>query len=360
MREGVTRRSAVSALGWSAGLGAIVGGGLLGVSCGGGGGSTNDPGGGNSGGAPAGSFWIQLPDGNLYVVAGGTAEPVIVNRILEIDSSSFFSVSRFGPRYLQVSHEGATSNIRAVINVYEHADHKPYCFVNLTGYVSRAAVSPSGRYVLAIRSPEFAFSTFILGSTSAITDLMIIDISDVNNILDSRNSRTTGQAAIYAWSWLADDRFVYLTWGDGNFGDSMYMGSAAGGAAADRLLGKVDKQGLRIQGLNIHPDESSMLLSMFDNDGRSLGVWDVYSYKLTGERIDRVTAVDQGYSGIYSPDGRHIFFKYGSVNSCSTTGCVTVCKPYYVASNLRSIGLPQAQLLDNNKLGCAWPTQWRS
>lgn len=370
MRTMITRRSAVSVLGAGLGLGTIVGSsGLSG--CGGGGssdGGAPPSGGGNApptGGGLAGSMWYQSPDGKLNVSAGGVQSPVVVNQTVQREGSyPQFEVSRFGPRYLQHWHVsgGSSSESTAVIHVHEHATHATYCFVNIPGWVPVAAASPSGKYVVALRSPEFALSGFNLGSTRVVVDLMIIDISDVNNIRDIRSTRTEGRSAVYGFHWLADDRFVYMTWGDGNFGDSMYEGSVAAGSQGDRLLGTVDKQGLRIRSFNVHPDESAMLLSMFSEDGVALGVWDVYLYQLNGQRIDRITAFDQGYAGTWSPDGGHMFFKAGSESrgNCSPgPGCPDTCSSHSVSSSARSIRLADAQTLGLDKVPCYSGIMWR-
>jgi Tol biopolymer transport system component len=129
------------------------------------------------------------------------------------------------------------------------------------------------------------------------------------------------------------------------------------------LLGPIDKQGLRIRSFNVHPDESSMLLSMFSDDGVALGVWDVYLYQLDGQRIDRVTAFDQGYSGTWSPDGRHIFFKAGSesgANCNPALGCPETCSSHYVSSSARSIRLADAQTLELGKVPCYSEIMWRA
>jgi hypothetical protein len=370
MVTSITRRSAVSILGAGLGLGAIVGSSGL-SACGGGGatdGAAPPSGGGNGGGGTsglAGSFWYDQLD-KLYVCAGGTQEPTPVNQYLgQGEIASHFAVERTGPRYLQRSHfSGATaSDWTAVLNVYEHASNQAYCFVNLAGYVAAAAVSPSGKYVAAFRSPQLSDSTFQEGSTHTIVDLIIIDISDVNNIRDIRSTRTEGRSAVYGFQWLADDRFVYMTWGDGNFGDSMFSGSVATGTQGDRLLGPVDKQGLRVRSFSVHPDESSMLVSMFSDDGVALGVWDVYLYQLNGQRIDRITAFDQGYSGAWSPDGRHIFFKAGSesrINCNPALGCPETCSSHYVSSGARSIRLADAQTLELGKVPCYSNIMWRA
>lgn len=220
-------------------------------------------------------------------------------------------------------------------------------------------LGPSGKYVVAFRSPEFSYSVFNLGSVFTIKDLMIIDISDVNNIRDIRNTRTEGASAIYCFQWLADNRFVYMTWGNGNFGDSMFSGSATAGSAGDQLLGRIDKQGSRISAFDVHPDETSMLVSMFSDDGKTLGVWDIYLYKLNGEPIDRVTAINEGYDGLWSTDASHVFFKRGSYAGCAGPGCVTTCSSHSAPSNLRSITLSMAQELDFDKVPCVRNIVWR-
>jgi hypothetical protein len=168
MHTGITRRSA---LGVVAGFGTVAG--LVGIKgCGGGGSDSSTDGGSTGGGSGSGdtlpgSFWYQRADGTLNVVAGGTAQPVVVNKIMSLDSASAFSVARNGPRYLQRSHisEGLARDIKAVINVYDHSNHQAYCFINLDGYVASASVSPSGKYVVAFRSPEFSYSVFNQDST---------------------------------------------------------------------------------------------------------------------------------------------------------------------------------------------------
>ena len=139
----------------------------------------------------------------------------------------------------------------------------------------------------------------------------------------------------------------------------MYSGSATGGSAGDRLLGNIDKQGLRIGSFSVRSDESLMLLSMFDQDGFTLGTWDVYAYTLTGEAIDRVTAVDKGFGGAWSPDGNHILFKYGNSAECSVPGCVATCSTHVIASNQRAVGLSATQQLDDAKMPCDWAAFWR-
>ena len=350
---GVTRRSAVVGLGSVAALTAFKG-------CGGGGGGSSGGGGGGPTGLP-GSFWYEKADGNLYVVAGGTATPVVVNKVLGDPASSNerFSVSRNSPRYLSIGHSGIGPDVQAVINCYEQANNGAYCHVNLAGYASAATVSPSGKYIVALRSPELAYSTFNLGRSTAIIDLIIVDISNVSNIHDIRNTRTEGQSAIYGLQWLdSDDRFVYMTWGDGNFGDSMYAGSVAGGSQGDQFLGKIDKQGLRVGSFSVHPDGSSMLVDLFSDD-YILGVWDVYLYKTNGQAVDRMTATGKGYSGIWSPDGNSFFFKYGTSNGCAGVGCSITCSAHYAPSTMRSATLPMVQTLDNDKVPCLYGTSWR-
>lgn len=355
MREGVTRRSVVSALG-CLGLGAIAGGRGLAVSRGEGGATPKTP----RDDRLAGSFWYKKGDGRLYTVAGGTGQPIAVNRILGNYplSSSAFVVSRFGPRYLQLT-QTAVIPSRAVINVYDHTDHRPYCHINVEGFVVGAAVSPSGKYVMFRRSPDYPQSLFGEGPQIQIVDLVIIDISDVDNIRAVRNTRTQKGAAVYGVQWLAGDRFVYMTWGDRLYGDSLYLGSVAGGSADDRLLGRIDKQGLRIARFNVHPDESSMLLSLFDRDGSTLGVWDVYAYTLKGQPIDRVTATGQGYGGIWSPDGNYIYFQYGNGNTCYGARCTATCSAHVIASSQRSVSLAATRELDGAKVPCFWGPAWR-
>jgi hypothetical protein len=102
-----------------------------------------------------------------------------------------------------------------------------------------------------------------------------------------------------------------------------------------------------------------MLVSMFSEDGATLGVWDIYSYKLSGERIDRVTALDDGYDGLWSPDGSRVFFKHGSYAGCAEPGCVTTCSSHFAPSNLRSITVSMAQELEFDKVPCVRGIAWR-
>lgn len=372
MRTLFTRRSAVL------GLGAVASFGLMKGCGGGGGGEEPQPpaAGGSSGGGGSGSttlpgaFWYSR-SGILYKVVGGVADPVEVNRSPENSSGYWsFAVARNGPRYLQVGNFGVGSPSNAVINCFDHATNQAYCYVNVPGYVAHAQMSPSGRYIGVLRSSELAYASYNASVPDyCVVEFMIVDVSDVNNIRVVRSDLRKGAAAVYSFQWFGDDNFVYMTWGGAINGDAMVSGTVAGGTQGDKRLGAIDKQGMkgvnsykhdRLAGttFEVHPEGTSMLLSLFSDDGSlALGTWDVYLYDTSGRPIDRMTGTGVGYQPLWSPDGKYFFFQNG-YRACGDPGCGPSCSVHYATADKRMATPETVNTLDRTKLNCDYGFYW--
>ncbi len=350
MSPRITRRNALI------GFGALASAPLF-KGCGGGGSDTavgSDVGGGNPSvpSSAPGSIWYADRNGKLVKVSnGGLGTPEAVADIRAADGrvSTFYPrVSRKGPRYLQLGNYGTGSSVGTLLQVYDHADHKAYGFVDVTGYVSYAFVSPSGNYIGMRRSPEFLNDSFTADATS-IAGLMIIDISNPNTPRVVRGDYLSGGAAMMQFVWLDGDRFLYV---DKN--RNIVTGAADSSASSDQSVGKLDTQSLVSREFDVHPDGKSMLVALFSADGQSS---DVYLYDMTGQRVAQVTSTEKGYAPVWSPDGSQFMFKWGSSEG-SQLGAS--CTGFYASSSARGLAYANANQFDVLKVNCLRELFWSS
>jgi hypothetical protein len=354
MHTKISRRTAILGLGSAAALAALKG-------CGGGGGggsSSPSPGGGGGDGntsSMAGSIWYSDIDGKKLVKVGngglGTPTPVADIRPGDGRVSTFYPrISRKSPRYLQLGSYGVVENTRMLMQVYDHANHQPYCFVDVAGWSSFAYVSPSGNYIGMRLSPELVNDNFDPDATS-IAGLLIVDISNPNTPRVVRDEYLNDGSAMMQFAWLDGDRFLYL-----NKNRIIVTGSAATGSASDQIVGPLDTQGLVSREFDVHPDGAKMLVTLAAKDGES---YDVYLYDTTGKPIDRMTSTVKGYSPVWSPDGNHFMFKWGSSIGTDFPRAST-CTGFYASASARNLGYADATQYDIFKVSCLNELYWSS
>ncbi len=354
MTVSMTRRSLTIGLGTLAAAGPII------TACGGGGDNNaveSDPSPGSDGSESglSGSFWYEDKGDLIKVGSGGAGTPTAVATILGASggvSTWFPRISRQSSRYLQLGHTGATTNVTTALQCFDHASHNPYCFVDMAGFASDVLVSPSGRFISALRSPELLKTIDYAGPNSEV-GLVIVDIADVNNIRAVREAYLSGPEAVHSFCWLDGDRFVYVA-----YDHSIVTGLASAGPQQDRTMGRIDVRGQGFGGFDLHPDGSTMLVKLIQSDSSS----DIYLYSSTGEWLDRMTAVDQAYAPQWSPDGRHFAFKWGSSSGCLPVTCSgsggSTCTGFFSASTSRNLEYSQATQFDGLKVPCRKETYW--
>ena len=289
----------------------------------------------------------------LFTSPAGT--PAAVGKVLGASggvSTWFLRISRKSNRYLQLGHTGATTNVTTALQCFDHASNSPYCYVDMAGFASDVRVSPSGNYISALRSPEL-LKTIDYAGPNSVVGLVIVDISDVNNIRAVREAYLSGPEAVLAFCWLDGDRFVYVS-----YDLTVVTGSASASPQQDRVIGRVDARGQGFGGFDVHPDGSTMLVKLNESDSSS----DIYLYSSTGDFLDRMTAVDQAYAPLWSPDGSHFMFKWGSSSGCLPATCGgtsgSTCTGFYAASHSRNLEYSQATQFDGLKVPCRKETYW--
>jgi dipeptidyl aminopeptidase/acylaminoacyl peptidase len=227
---------------------------------------------------------------------------------------------------------------------------------------SPSTVSPSGNYVAMLRSPNVSAARYHDGPRADnIIGLTIVDIADVNNIRDLRSAYSNGLESVRSFSWLNQDEFIYTT-----LGGKSVTGRATAGAEGDRVLGTIDRQGLKIGDIDVSPDGSQMLVKLFDQDGESQGKWDIYLFRTNGQAIGQMTATSHGFAPLWSPGGDHFMFKDGSAIGCQgdCTGAPgypsVTCSSHFAPSTSRMLTLPAAGQFDPRRIPCGLNVFWSS
>jgi hypothetical protein len=340
MRTSVNRRSVTLGLGAAGALIAFKG-------CGGG----EPPSGGNGGvSVLPGSIWHMALGGNVVKIPrGGVGAPQTMGKAFDDQSFARLQVSRKSPRYLQSLYRigGADSSESMLLQCYDHGSNQPYCYFTVPGHVSAAFVSPSGNFVSMKRGPSLVNST-----AGDVVGLNIVDISDTNNIRMIRNGFQSGSSAVLQFSWLDDDQYIYMT-----SGGDIVTGSATAGARGDRKIGVLDNQGMHWGPVDVHPDGSSMLVTLTRVD--NVNVHDIYLYKTSGEPIDRMTATGEGTAPRWSPDGRYFLFSHGYTGMGLCDGiCVASCYSLFASADMRGVTTSTATRFDSNIVPCPTELFW--
>jgi Tol biopolymer transport system component len=306
----------------------------------------------------SGSIWYEK-DGKIVKVSNGgqaTPAPVADVRLPDNRISSYFPrISRKSPRYLQLGNYVVTSSQEgSLLQVYDHASNQPYCFVNVSGFTSLAYVSPSGNYLGMRRSPEVQNDRF--GSdANSIAGLTIVDISNPNDIRAVRTEYLRDGDAVVHFAWLEGDRFLYI-----DKRGTIVTGSAGTDSTSDRVVGPLDARGMVGREFDVHPDGATMLIRMLSADGS----YDIYLYGTNGQALARMTSTGQSYAPLWSPDGNHFMFKWGSSAGCAPVGgCAgggTTCSGFYAPASARSLGYSDAAQFDVLKVNCLNELYWSS
>lgn len=259
-----------------------------------------------------------------------------------------FRVSANSTRYLQKSNYGSGSSSACMIFYFDAAMHTQQGFVDMNGYVGDARVSPSGNYIAMVRSPEY-INTLNLATSENIAGLTVVDISDSRNPRAIRSAFDRDAAAVIQFAWHGDDQYVYMTL-DG----TLYAGTAAGGQASDRQIGRFSSSTLIKGEFSLHPSGTSFLIQA----AKAPDNYDIYLCGIDGRIQRQMTAVGRGYDPLWSPDGSWFMFKVASDIGCSDPGCTSTCSAYYAPATASNLVEADAIGLDSLTVPCLGDHYW--
>jgi Tol biopolymer transport system component len=319
--------------------------------CGGGSGTGgSDPAGGGSepptGTGLTGYVWYQgVSSGALFKVERGVSEPQRVNSLKDDarDSIRAFRVSTNSPRYLQMGNYGSGSQSGCMILYFDASTHTQQGFVDMNGYVVDARVSPSGRYIAMVRSPEY-INTLNQADSVNIAGLTMVDISDRSKPTAIRTAFGRDSGTTTQFAWYGDDQYVYITL-DG----TLFGGTAAGGQTGERRMGQFSPSTLSGGEFSLHPSGKSFLI----NGAKASDNTDIYLCGIDGSIQRQMTAIRLGHAPLWSPDGSMFMFKWGQADVvCSDSGSRGCCDLYYAPSSVTSVTESQATKFDYLKVQC--------
>jgi hypothetical protein len=351
----ITRRSALIGFGALASVPIVKG-------CGGSReGGSSDIGGGGGAGAPssiAGSIWYALEssftsDRSLMKVPnGGAGTPTKVASILRGDGivdTYYPFISRKSTRYIQSGLHGQDSSA-TMIRIFDHATHQPYGFVDMRGFCAPRFMSPSGRYIGMIRSPDVVNNTRFSG-------FAIVDVNDINNVTSLRDEMPEGGEFVVGFDWLDDDRFIYI-----NRDGVIFSGAAGTPGSADQRLGQLDLQGRRPGRFVVHPNGTTMLVVLGTQPSSSGRFdYDIYLYSVSGGTpIARMTSMDVCGEPAWSPDGSYFMFTFGFAGYSAPLGGQGGCSQFLASVSARELQFADGQRLDAAKVNCAQQNFWSS
>ena len=319
-----------------------------------GGSGSPDGGGGSSGGGASsgltGSFWYRSGDNIVKVSGGGTSAPQVMVPALLGAPGARPQISRKGPRYLQALYSGDDT----LLQVYDHGNNQPYCYITVPGYVGGALVSPSGNFIAMQRSPDIV-NAALDGAAQGIENIIglnVADVSDPNSPRLIRSEYSRGPSCVINFAWLDNDQFLYMALDGG-----MFTGSATAGAQGDKKIGQLNDQGLKKGGFDVHPDGTTMAVCLISVTDES--VFDNHLYKVNGELVARLTATGQGSTPNWSPDGKYFSFTHGYTGNCEAEpGCIAACESFFVSSGARNVTRADAQPFDRSLVPCVGGRAW--
>jgi hypothetical protein len=296
-----------------------------------------------------GCFWYQR-SGDLYRVRNGIGRPQRVNSIkCRSRSDPSFRVSTNGRHYLQISNHGDGNRSACMLLYFDAVTHEQRGFVDMNGYVVDARVSPSGKYIAMVRSPDY-MNTLNLSTSKNIAGLTVVDIGDSKNPRAIRSTFDRDAAATIQFAWYGDDRYVYMTLNGG-----LYGGTAAGGQDGERRLGRFASSSLIKGEFSLHPGGDSFLMK----GRRGPDDYDVYLCGTDGRIQRQMTAVGMGYAPQWSPDGSMFMFKRGTAGlRCVGSDC-SICEgPYCAPSSASNVIRENAARLETLSAACQQDIFW--
>jgi hypothetical protein len=296
----------------------------------------------------SGCFWYER-SGDLYRVKSGDGKPQRVNWLRRRNRGvSSFRVSANGRHYLQMSNYDDASGRACELLYFDAETNEQRGFLDMNGYVVDARVSPSGKYIAMVRSPDY-MNTLNLHQSKNIAGLTVVDVSDKKQPRTIRSTFDRNGASAIQFQWHGNDEYVYMTL-DG----SLYGGPGARGQAGERRLGRFLSSTMIKGEFSLHPNATTFLMK----GRKGPNDYDIYLCGIDGRVQRQMTSVGRAYDPLWSPDGSLFMFKGGSNIGCSDPGCGGTCVAYFASASASYATEKSATLLDGLLVPCSRQFFW--